>query len=457
MFNLKELISATQGQTSSKKSVKRFCGVSIDTRKIREGEVFVAIPGKRFEGHDFIDEAVKKGAGVVVYNNPLKIKVFHKGIIYLKVQDTVEALGNIARFHRRRFKIPVIAITGSSGKTTTKEMASWVLGAEYHVLKNEGTKNNLIGVPLTLLSIHSKHDLCVIEMGTNRFGEIKRLAEIAEPTFGVITNIGPAHLEFLKNLKGVYQEKIELLRQLKPPGIVLLNKADLILSKLGRIKNQPIFFYGINRECDFRATDIIYDGYNSISFLFNNHPFKINHCALHNVSNALVAIACGLMFGLDIDVIRRRLEIFDHPEMRLKEIVLKQCIVYDDSYNSNPQSLKQAIDVLCRRTAQGRKILVMGDMLELGAQSEEFHEYFGRYVSKKSIDIFVTLGNFSRLAMEHACKNGMSFSCVRHFDDCSSAAAFLHENIRQGDVLLIKGSRSMQMEKIITLLREGGA
>ncbi|MFH1692626.1 MAG: UDP-N-acetylmuramoyl-tripeptide--D-alanyl-D-alanine ligase [Candidatus Omnitrophota bacterium] len=457
MFSLKELIGATQGQTNSRQLLKRFCGVSIDTRKIREKEVYITICGKKFDGHNFIEEAIKKGAGAVIYSDSSKIKVFHKNVIYVKVGDTVKALGDIARSHRRKFKIPVIAITGSSGKTTTKEMISWVLGAEYHVCKNEGTKNNLIGVPLTLLGVHSKHDLCVIELGTNRFGEIKRLAEICEPTFGVITNIGPAHLEFLRNLKGVYQEKIELIRELKPPGIVLLNKTDLILSKLSRIKNQPIFFFGINRECDFKATDIMYDGHNSISFLFNGHPFKINHCALHNVSNALAAIACGLMFGLDMDTIRQRLEMFDHPEMRLKEIVLKQCIIYDDSYNSNPQSLKQAIDVLCRRTARGRKILVMGDMLELGAQSEEFHEYFGRYVSKKPIDIFVTLGDFSRLAMEHACKNGMSFSCVHHFSDCSSAAAFLHKNIRQGDVLLIKGSRSLQMEKIVNLLREACA
>ncbi len=455
MFSLKELITVTQAQTDLRVSSKRFSGVSIDTRRIREKEVFVAISGKRFDGHDFIEEAVKKGAGAVIYENPSKIKVFHENVIYLKVCDTLKALGDIACFHRRKFNIPVIAITGSSGKTTTKEMVAWVLGAEYSILKNEGTKNNLIGVPLTLLGVHSKHDLCIIEMGTNHFGEIKRLAEIAQPTCGIITNIGPAHLEFLKNLKGVYKEKIELLRQLKPPGIALLNKADIILSKLSRIKGQPIFFYGINRECDFKASEIVYDGHNSISFLFNGHPFKVNHCALHNVSNALAAIACGLIFGLDTDVIRQRLETFDHPEMRLKEVVLKHCVLYDDSYNSNPQSLKQAIDVLCRRNTSGRRILVMGDMLELGVQSEEFHIYFGRYVAKKPIDIFVTLGPFSRLAMDQACKNGMSGSCVYHFDDCVAVAAFLHENVREGDVVLIKGSRSLQMEKIVSLFREG--
>lgn len=454
MFNIEDLIAATEGAAQANSCPKRFSGVSIDSRHIQKGEVFVAIVGKKFDGHDFIDEALKREAGVVVYDNILKVKVFQKGVVYLKVADTTRALGAIARFHRRRFDIPVIAVTGSSGKTTTKEMIAWVLSAQYDVLKNEGTKNNLIGVPLTLLRARAKHHLCVIELGTNHFGEIKQLAGIAEPNFGVITNIGPAHLEFLENLKGVYKEKIELLRHLKPPGIMLLNKADIILSKLSRIKNQPIFFFAINRECDFKATEICYDGHKSISFLLNGKPFKINHCALHNVSNALAAVACGLMFGLDMDVIRQRLETFDHPEMRLKEVVMDKYVIYDDSYNSNPQSLKQAIDVLCRRTAAGRRILVMGDMLELGRQSEEFHIYFGRYVSRKPIDVFVTLGRFSRLSAEHACKNGMNSSCVRHFNDCPATVEFLRRSIKDGDVLLIKGSRSLGMEKIVASLKE---
>jgi UDP-N-acetylmuramoyl-tripeptide--D-alanyl-D-alanine ligase len=292
-------------------------------------------------------------------------------------------------------------------------------------------------------------------MGTNRVGEIKRLAQIARPNVGVITNIGPAHLEFLGSLKGVYKEKIELLRELVLPGIALLNKGDVILGKLSRIKTQPLFFYGINRSCDLEASEVVYKD-DGISFLLNGtRPMEIRHCALHNVSNALAAIGCGLFFGVDMEAIGERVRTFDSPDMRLKEIRLKTCTVFDDSYNSNPQSLKQAIDVLCRQGEAGRRILIMGDMLELGKETEEFHAYFGRYVSKKPVDILVTMGAFSRATAESAKRAGMAASSVFHFMDCPQVMDFLRAHIREGDVLLVKGSRSMQMERIVAELREG--
>ena len=456
MFNVKDLLSATAGILNSGEQCQRFRGISIDTRTLGEGEAFVAIIGKNFDGHDFILEAIRRGAKGIIYVHAEKIKKFQKDIVYIKVAETTAAFGAIARFHRERYDIPVIAVTGSSGKTTTKEMIAWVLSAKYKVLKNQGTQNNLIGVPLTLLNIHSKHDLCVVEMGTNRAGEIKQLSQIAEPNVGVITNIGPAHLEFLESLKGVYKEKIELIKHLKNPGIALLNKSDIILSELSRIRSKPIFFFGINNACDFMATEITYKPH-SVSFLFNGaYQFEVKHSALHNVSNALAAIGCGLVFGLDFQMIKERIETFDSPDMRLKEIQLKTCVVFDDSYNSNPQSLKQAIDVLCRQSTSGRRILVMGDMLELGKKSGEFHAYFGRYVSKKSIDVLVTMGDFSKETSESARKNGMNAASVFHFHNCPAVVEFLSANIKEGDILLIKGSRAMEMEKIVACLKARG-
>ncbi len=456
MFSAKDLSEATEGLLKSGTGGQRFSAVSIDTRTLKAGEAFVAITGKNFDGHNFIIEAIGRGAKAIVYSDSEKVKTFQKGVAYIKVLDTTQALGAIARFHRRRFDIPVIAVTGSSGKTTTKEMIAWVLEAKYSVLKNKGTLNNLIGVPLTLLNIHSKHDICVIEMGTNRVGEIRQLAQIAEPNVGVITNIGPAHLEFLESLKGVYKEKIELIRHLAHPGIAFLNKADIILSKLSRIKSKALFFYGINRESDLTATEISYKP-SGISFVLNgDHSIEIRHCALHNVSNALCAIGCGLLFGMDIPKIKERIEAFDSPDMRLKEIRLKTCVVFDDSYNSNPQSLKHAIDVLCRQVSSGvgRRILVMGDMLELGKKSEDFHIYFGRYVSKKPVDILVTMGPHSKTTAETAKKSGMNEQCVFHFNDCPAVVEFLCAHIKDGDILLVKGSRSMQMERIVASLKE---
>lgn len=455
MFDIKDLLKATRGELTAMGSLKRFTSVSIDTRTMTPGAIFIAIVGKKFDGHDFIGEAISRGAKAVVYADPDKAKSsVGEGVAYVKVGDTTQALGAVARFHRRRFDIPIIAVTGSSGKTTTKEMIAWVLSVKYNVHKNKGTFNNLIGVPLTLLEIHSKHDVCIIEMGTNRVGEIRQLAQIAEPNIGVITNIGPAHLEFLGSLKGVYKEKIELIKQLAAPGIAILNKGDIYLGKLSRIRSKPFFFFGLNQECDFKATEITYK-HQSIAFLFNGvHEVEVRHCALHNVANALSAIGCGLLFGLDINAVKEKMRTFDSPDMRLKEIQLKKCIVFDDSYNSNPQSLKQAIDVLCRQMAGGRRILVMGDMLELGKKSDEFHAYFGHYVSKKSVDILITMGHFSKAAAESAKKGGMSATCVFHFEDILSVIEFLHANIKEGDILLIKGSRSMQMEKIVTVLKE---
>jgi UDP-N-acetylmuramoyl-tripeptide--D-alanyl-D-alanine ligase len=454
MFNIEDIVKATGGQLSAGATPKRFSSLSIDSRTLASGAIFIAIVGKNFDGHDFIPDAIAKGAKAIVYDNPSKISIFEKDIAYIKVPDTTKGLGAIARFHRRRFDIPVIAVTGSSGKTTTKEMIAWLLSAKYSVHKNKGTQNNLIGVPLALLEIHSKHDICVIEMGTNRVGEIKQLAQIAEPNIGVITNIGPAHLEYLGDLKGVYKEKIDLVKHLLHPGIAILNKGDIYLGKLCRIRSKPFFFYGINNDCDFRATEITYK-HNSVAFLFNGvHQIEIKHCALHNVANALSAIACGFLFGMDINAIRERVETFDSPDMRLKEIKLNKCIVFDDSYNSNPQSLKHAIDCLCRQTAGIRRILVMGDMLELGKKSEEFHAYFGHYVSKKPVDILITMGQFSKAASDSAKKGGMSATCIFHFENCASVLDFLHKTIKEGDVLLIKGSRSMQMEKIVAALKE---
>jgi len=291
-------------------------------------------------------------------------------------------------------------------------------------------------------------------MGTNRFGEIGKLSQIAGPNVGVLTNIGPAHLEFLDNLRGVYKEKMELIKRLSPPGIAFLNRSDIILGRLSRVSSRFFFFYGINRECDLRATEIDYKS-SSISFVLNgNHIMEVKHSALHNVSNALAAIGCGLLFGLDISEIKEKIETFDPPDMRLKEIKLKKCMVFDDSYNSNPQSLKHAIDVLCRQETSGRRILVMGDMLELGNKSEEFHSYFGRYVSNKQVDILVTMGHFSKGTAESAKKSGMSDMAVFHFDDCPAVLEFLLSKIKEGDTLLIKGSRSMQMERIVVSLKE---
>lgn len=454
MFDVEDLVKATGGVLRPGEVPVRFGGVSIDSRTVRRGEIFVAVKGKMLDGHDFISGAVRRGAAAVVYADAGKIRVFKKGVAYLCVSETTRALGDIAHYHRLKLGIPVIAVTGSSGKTTTKEMIAFVLSARYRVLKNIGTQNNLFGVPLTLLQIRPRHEVCVVEMGTNRFGEIRRLTEIATPNIGVLTNIGPSHLEFLKDLKGVYKEKGELLRHLAPPGIALLNRGDAFLGRLSRITQRPYFFYGLNRACDFRATEITHRN-GSMEFLFNGrHRMTVMQMGPHSVSNALAAIACGVLFGLQVRIIKERMGVFDPPGMRLKEFRLNQCVLIDDTYNSNPLSLREAIDALCRMPAAGRRILVMGDMLELGKKSEEFHACFGRYISKKPVDLLVTLGRLTRATAASAARAGMRRNRIFHFKERAGVLKFLDEHVRSGDVLLVKGSRSMKMDEIAAALRK---
>jgi len=453
MFYIKDVVAATSGVLSPGVVPKRFSGVSTDTRSTRKGEIFFPLKGPRFDGHDFIEAALRAGARAVVYDDGEKIRARARGVAYVRVADTLTALGDLASFHRRRFDIPVIAVTGSNGKTTTKEMIAQIFSARYRVLKNTGTQNNLIGVPLTLFKIHSKHDVCVVELGTNKVGEIGRLSRIARPNVGVITNIGPAHLEFLGDLQGVYREKTELIRQLVLPGIAILNRSDILLGKLSRVRRRPVFFFGVNREAEFAASDITYQP-QGIAFLYNKtHALTIKHNALHNVSNALAAVGCATVFGIDIRTIRKQLAAFDSPDMRLKEIRLRDWTVFDDSYNSNPQSLKQAIDVLCRQEAGNRRILIMGDMMELGAHTTDFHAYFGRYVARKPIDILVTMGVHARHTSAIARKSGMEAEAVHHCAGCPQVLGLLKRTLRKGDVLLVKGSRSLRMEEIVRYLK----
>lgn len=456
MFDVEDLIKATGGVLRPGEVPVRFGGVSIDSRTLRRGEIFVAVKGKMLDGHDFISGAVRRGAAAVVYADAGRVKAFKKGVAYLCVSETTRALGDLARYHRLRGGIPVIAVVGSSGKTTTKEMVAFVLSARYRVLKNVGTQNNLFGVPLTLLRIRRRHEICVVELGTNRFGEIGRLAEIASPNIGVLTNIGPSHLEFLKDLKGVYKEKRELLRHLEPPGIALLNRDDVFLGRHRRTAQRPYFFFGLNSQCDFRATEITHRN-SSTEFLFNGrHRMTVKQLALHGVANALAAAACGLIFGLDMRVIRERIRDFEPLAMRLKAHYLKRCVVIDDTYNSNPLSLREAIDTLCRMPAAGRRILVMGDMLELGKKSEEFHACFGRTIAKKPVDLLVTLGRLTRETAACAARAGMGPGRVYHFEERAGVLKFLDDHIRCGDVVLIKGSRSMKMDTIASALRKDG-
>jgi UDP-N-acetylmuramoyl-tripeptide--D-alanyl-D-alanine ligase len=370
---------------------------------------------------------------------------------FIKVKNTTHALGDIARYRRKQFHIPLIAVTGSNGKTTTKEMIACVLSKKFKVLKNEGTKNNQVGVPLTLLRLDSSYNIAVLELGTNHPGEIEYLTKVCQPNIGVITNIGPSHLEFLHSLKGVFREKHKLLESLGNPYLAVLNCDDAYLRKEALKKNKRPFIFGFGRRnhSDFSVSDVRHLS-NRLEFRVNQkYKFTLDTLGYYNIYNALAAIAIARIFGMDYKDIASQLANFDFPQGRLKLIQLKQANFIDDTYNSNPFSLRQALDALANFTNKGRKIFVMGDMLELGRGAEPFHRQAGRRLAE-ICDALITVGTLSKFAAGAALSYGFD---ARNIFSCSSAKAareILLNKIAPGpdDIVLVKGSRAMKMEEI---------
>jgi UDP-N-acetylmuramoyl-tripeptide--D-alanyl-D-alanine ligase len=458
MFRLKEVLQVTKAKLVKKSKSDFLTGVSTDSRTINKGEAFFALVGSNFNGHNFIEDAAAKGAKAIIISqeNAFVKKLIKQpklSLSILKVKDTTTALGDLAKYYRKKNAIPLIAVTGSVGKTTAKEMIYRVLRDKYNALKNIGTHNNSIGVPQTIFRLNDSHGICVLELGTNHFGEISYLTKIAQPNIAVITNIAASHLEFFKNLEGVFREKKDILNGLKLPKVVLLNGDDVFLRRVKLHSGFKIFYFGQRGPCDFLASRVSLEK-NTVSFLFNKkHRFRLDTLGKFNIYNALAGIACGLVLGLDIKDIQRAINNFEFPEKRLNRIECSGFSIIDDTYNSNPLSLKSAIDSLVEFKARGRKILVMADMLELGPDAVKLHKQIGSLVCQKPIDIFVTFGKLSQSAAEIA-RRKLKHKCdIFSFDSKIELVDFLKSKINKGDVLLIKGSRRLQMEDVVTSLR----
>jgi len=452
MFKIDELLEATRGRLINGKKDTVVEGISIDSRTIRPQEAFIAIKGPNFDGHNFVDEAIKKRVKAIIVHSKEFIVHSSKKISFIIVKDTTKALGDIARYQRQNFDVPVIAVTGSNGKTTTKEMIAWILSQEFKVLKNIGTKNNQIGLPLTLLNLNSSYDLVVLEVGTNHPGEVEYLARICQPNIGIITNIGLSHLEYFTNLKGVFREKGALLGHLKNPRIAILNADDDLLKRQIAIKNSKpvILSFGIKRRSDFFVTDIeILNG--RVKFLVNQkYGFTLKTLGYFNIYNALAALTVARLVGMQYKDIISRLSAFNFPQNRLELLELNNIKFINDTYNSNPISLKQAIEALDNFQIKGRKIFVMGDMLELGSRKELFHRQAGRKAAR-ICDVFITVGELSKLAAEAAIKSGLNtkniFTCASNLQ--AQDILFKKVSVGPDDIVLVKGSRAMRMEEIL--------
>ena len=451
MFRLKEIIQATCGQRLSGHPETLITGISTDTRTLRPGNLFLAIPGDRFDGHDFIEEARQKGAAAfVISRNHVR---YPSSCAVVAVRNSVRALGLMALAHRKRFSIPIIAITGSTGKTTTKEMIASVLENRYTLLKNVATLNNQIGVPQTLLQLNSSHELAVIEFGTNRFGDIRWLTQITAPTVAVFTNIGESHLEFLKSSEGVFREKSNLVRYLPKKGTVIFNGNDPWLRQLKKTgKRHRFVSYGIGSQWDFSA-DQIRTRNNRIYFRVNErYPFALSSPVFHNIHNGLAAIACGRLFGIPVEELAATMKSFRFCSGRMSVEKIGMWWVINDTYNANPVSFRSAIETLSRFKNTGRKIAVCADMLELGRQTRSLHKALGNQLAEARPDMVLTFGPHAQ-SIGAALKTCSQIPAI-HCKTIEGINQRLIRYCQPGDAILVKGSRGMRMERVIQFLKE---
>ncbi|MEK7741513.1 MAG: UDP-N-acetylmuramoyl-tripeptide--D-alanyl-D-alanine ligase, partial [Nitrospirota bacterium] len=420
-------------------------GVSIDSRTIGDGEIFVALRGVRFDGHDFIYKALERGSGALV-NFPPAEHLKGKAIIYVK--NTLSALQDIARYVRMRSNIPVIGITGTNGKTTTKELIASILSTKHRVHKNTGNLNNQIGLPLSLIKLRPDDEAIVLEMGASSPGDIRELCRIAAPDYGVVTNIGPGHLEGFGSLETVRDTKLELLDTVKK---VVVSADDAFLMQGVSGYQGEVITFGIENKADVFAKDIrMKDRGSDFLLCFgegNCVEVNLNIPGAFNIYNALAAAAVGQVFNIDLRDIKTGLESFKGVPMRLEIKELFGATVISDVYNANPASMEEAIKELVR-LKKGRAIAVLGDMLELGAYAEEAHRKIGEWMSALPIDVFIGVGPLMAITHSEFVKTGKQSFSVSTPEEAGSILTGL---CREGDTIVVKGSRGMGMEKVLEI------
>ena len=455
VLRVEEIVSAMHGKLMNTSADLEIAGVSIDSRSIKPGDMFIALKGESFDGHDFINAAAAKGAALVITE-----KVPEGSIPYILVEDSLKALQEVARYYRGKFRIPFVAITGSSGKTTTKDMMASVISQRFRVLKTEGNLNNAIGLPLTLLKLQYNHEIAVLEMGMNSPGEIELLSDIVRQDIAVISNVGTAHIEKLGSRENILKAKLEIFSYFDSGNTAVINGDNDMLTKLSSDKYN-IVRYGLEANNDIYAFDIEDKGEDGIDFtvVVDGVPerFTVLLPGMHNVYNALSAIAVAGLFGIGAPDIRKGLLSFKPSKMRMDIINTPRGIrIINDAYNANPESMKAALNVLQSCKTEGKKVFISADMLELGEISEKEHYDLGVYAASIGIDIIASIGNFSQAVKRGAEAAGIDSSKLYAFPDNETAAPKLEKLLKPGDVVLIKGSRSMKLESIVEYIRERG-
>jgi len=449
-----QVLCDSSHQSRAAKSAPSFVGVSTDSRTVKAGDCFFAIAGDNFDGHDYLGDAFAKGAFCAVIERDIDVKEF-AGKCVLKVRDTIEALCDFAREYHRRVGFKVVAITGSAGKTTTRQIVYHALRRKFRVHQSPKSFNNKIGLPLTLLGAGPDIEIVIAELGSNHPGEIAHLTRIAEPDVAVVTNVYPAHLEGFGDIETIAAEKSAIAEGLGPDGVLIINSDCDILVETCRAGGMKFLTFGKSDGSDFRAEDVRLDGLTG--------RFTIDGVEVHlplpgegNIENALAAWAVCSRFGMEVTDFARVVKTLPGISMRTEILQAGTLTILNDCYNANPASMKNALEILAGIDPAGRRRLVFicGEMAELGEQAEELHAELGTFIAGAKVELLLAIGKLAKVAAGSAKAHARRDLQIKCFEDTPSACNKLHEFIRDYDIILVKGSRTAKLETAVEKLKE---
>ncbi|TCS84417.1 UDP-N-acetylmuramoyl-tripeptide--D-alanyl-D-alanine ligase [Tepidibacillus fermentans] len=454
-LKLREVIQAISGTVvPARVSDESIYGISTDSRKIGQGELFIPLVGEQYDGHDYIINVIQKGAVASLWN---RSKSIPEGITIplILVEDTLKALQELARYYRNKVNPKVVGVTGSNGKTTTKDLIASVLSTHYRVHKTKGNYNNHIGVPLTLLNMPEDTEVAVIEMGMNNRGEIEILTQIAYPDLAVITNIGESHLEFLKTRENIAAAKLEITKGLKENGILILNGDEpLLRTAMEKLDSSYHVIWVGSETGNDRFPIEIRQNLNDVQFRHSSgEEYSLPLLGVHNVINGLMAIEVGIQLGVPLSKIKEGLKHPDLTSMRLEKTITKNgSTLINDAYNASPTSMRASLQILTTFRQYQKRIAILGDMFELGEQAEYYHQEIGQLCASLKLDLLVTTGQLGRLIASSAIEHGMEKRHVYHFENVDEIAPFINQHSDPDSIILVKASRGMHLERVVQQL-----
>lgn len=457
-LSIEALVEAVQGKLIHQENIEpcRWHGVSIDTRTIVADDLFIPIVGENFDGHDFIEMAYDKGAAVALTEDAAKIPGHKWGIL---VEDTSQALKDLAMYYLSLFKIPVIAITGSVGKTSCKEMISAVLSGKFLVHKTSGNFNNEIGLPLTIFKLEEEHECVVLEMGMNHYGELHRLSRIAKPDIAVITNIGEAHIENFGSKDGILKAKSEILDYLKEDGLVVLNGDDPYLRKLMDRIDHKILTFGFSVENDYYVQDFSILGMEGlvadIISMDSTYHMCVDTMGKHMLYNVIPGVIIGHYLGMTVAEIEEGAKGYKQVAMRMNKLLLDRgVIVINDAYNASVDSMRSAIETLVNLHTEGRKVAILGDMFEMGDHAKVAHEQVGKIAADHELDLLICVGKDAEYIYKSGLTHGIDKNHIQYYETKEKLINQLPNIVEDRDTIIVKASRGMYLEQVVEAMKE---